>query len=350
MEIKYLAGEKKDFWNFVEGISSEDKIGILTHIDLDGIASLIFLEEILKKKGLKVSFIDYVAYLSGNFEKSLNELKEKRATKVFALDLKLDDYSDFNNIKDNFGFDLFLIDHHPSNFSSDVFNVIKTESNDCVTLVVFNLASEILDMKKGEWLLDATLVAEFSYLKKENLELIKKKYPDLRVKYIGDSIPGRLSKKIGSATAYFKEDLNEVYELLKNKDLTKLDEIHEIVEEDVQSCLEQFEESAEYFADKKLCIAFIKPKFSITSMIVTIISCKPENKDKTFVILSEIKNENKYKVSARNQSGEVDLNSLMKKVVQGLENASGGGHKKASAATFMKKDLEKFRENLLKGL
>ena len=57
-----------------------------------------------------------------------------------------------------------------------------------------------------------------------------------------------------------------------------------------------------------------------------------------------------YKISARNQSGKVDLNELMKKAIYGLKDATGGGHKQSSAATFMKKDLEQFKENLLRSL
>ena len=42
------------------------------------------------------------------------------------------------------------------------------------------------------------------------------------------------------------------------------------------------------------------------------------------------------------------MNLLMKEGIKGLENATGGGHVHASAAKFLKKDLEKFKENLLK--
>ena len=41
------------------------------------------------------------------------------------------------------------------------------------------------------------------------------------------------------------------------------------------------------------------------------------------------------------------MNKLMKKGVSGLENATGGGHVPAAGGRFMKKDLEKFKENIL---
>ena len=54
------------------------------------------------------------------------------------------------------------------------------------------------------------------------------------------------------------------------------------------------------------------------------------------------------KISARNQSGKIDLDKFLKKGIQGLENAVAGGHAKASGASFMKKDLDTFKKNILK--
>jgi len=41
------------------------------------------------------------------------------------------------------------------------------------------------------------------------------------------------------------------------------------------------------------------------------------------------------------------MNKLMKKGTEGLENATGGGHIPAAGGRFMKKDLQKFKENIL---
>jgi nanoRNase/pAp phosphatase (c-di-AMP/oligoRNAs hydrolase) len=73
-----------------------------------------------------------------------------------------------------------------------------------------------------------------------------------------------------------------------------------------------------------------------------------EKKDQTFIFVSDVKDEKDFvKVSSRSQSGKEDLNLLLKKGIQGLKNASAGGHVKASGARFMKKDLEKFKRNIL---
>ena len=46
--MKYLLGSKKDFHDFINLISKEDKVGIVTHTDVDGVVSGIFLQKILK--------------------------------------------------------------------------------------------------------------------------------------------------------------------------------------------------------------------------------------------------------------------------------------------------------------
>ena len=44
----------------------------------------------------------------------------------------------------------------------------------------------------------------------------------------------------------------------------------------------------------------------------------------------------------------MNMNLLMKKGVEGLRDASGGGHIPASAARIREDDLGKFKENILK--
>ena len=55
--MEYIKGSKEEFFAFVDEISKRDKVAILSHTDLDGIASAVFLEEILKEKGIKVKQI-----------------------------------------------------------------------------------------------------------------------------------------------------------------------------------------------------------------------------------------------------------------------------------------------------
>ena len=68
--------------------------------------------------------------------------------------------------------------------------------------------------------------------------------------------------------------------------------------------------------------------------------------EKTFIVVSY--QDGNIKISARNQSGNVDVKELMKKGVKGLDASVAGGHVRASGANIRKKDLSKFKENILR--
>src|SRR3989344_4501854 len=113
--MKFIIGEKKEFLDFVNSISKEDNIAIISHTDLDGVASAILLEEILKTKGLLESiklkkFIDYKKRI---FQLILHELKEKKISSVFITDMNPEnvDSEGFEAFREKFR--VFSIDHHP---------------------------------------------------------------------------------------------------------------------------------------------------------------------------------------------------------------------------------------------
>lgn len=55
--MKFLIGNEKTFNDFMDGICDNDKLGILTHNDLDGIASAVFLEQAIKQSKGKLKKI-----------------------------------------------------------------------------------------------------------------------------------------------------------------------------------------------------------------------------------------------------------------------------------------------------
>jgi single-stranded DNA-specific DHH superfamily exonuclease len=342
--MRYLIGSKEDFFYFVNSITKKDKIGIITHTDLDGIASTILLEKILESKGIKIELINFVAYNKGMFDKSLEEFKNKKITKIFLTDMYADggDLEGFEKLRKNF--DCFLIDHHPidSNFKN-MKNVIKTETEDCSTLVLYNLAKECLDVSSWDLLVCATMVIEWSYKKKENIKFLQEKYPGLTLDNLDFSIPMKFGREIGSSLVYYRDNIRKVYDLVKKGDFSHIKEIYEEVEGEVKKAILKYNKEAEFYPKKNLYFAHFNTKFMLVSQISTILSKQDYNK--TYIFGSD--SENNIKFSARNQSGSEDVNILMKKAVSGLKNTSAGGHIMAAAATIKKEDLNRFKENLL---
>jgi nanoRNase/pAp phosphatase (c-di-AMP/oligoRNAs hydrolase) len=298
----------------------------------------------LKSKGIKPKVLEFVEHGAGAFSKLPEEFKKKKITKIFMSDISEEsDYVNFEKLKNEF--DVFLIDHHPSELKTKE-NVLKTKSEHCAAWIIYNLAIKLINMEKWRNLVSATMIAEFSHVNEDNFNFLKNNFPDLTKENLMDSEPGKLSIKINSAITYFKGKEKKIFDfILKNK-FEKFDKYSKIVSDIIANEVENFKKNAEFYPEKNLYFYYNNPRFSVNSSVTTILSMQEQ--DKTFLFASDSKEDNNFiKVSSRNQSGNVNLNELMKKGIVGLENASAGGHIKASAAKFLKKDLEKFKQNIL---
>jgi oligoribonuclease NrnB/cAMP/cGMP phosphodiesterase (DHH superfamily) len=341
--MEYLSGSKQEFFDFLNKLEKKDRIAVITHIDLDGIASAILINEILKQKKMKISSLSFINYEKGMFEEAEKDFK-KGTDKVFILDINVNsDYEGFKELKKKYN--VFLIDHHPSELESD--NMIKTKTEDCVTFAIFEMAKHEFDLEKEEWLVCATMIAEFSYKNKNNFEFIKKHYPEINLETISYSEPGKISDKIYSATIYFKGKEKRVFDMILKDKMKKINKYHVLIEKEIQKGIEKFKKEAEFFPKNNLYFYYDNPKFSTNSVIATILSIKEP--EKSFIFVHDTQNKPDFvSVSSRNQNGKENMNLLMKKGIVGLENATAGGHVCASGGKFLKKDLEKFKENILR--
>lgn len=341
--MEYLIGSDEEFFEFTDSIRPWEKVAILTHIDLDGIASAIFLEKILEAKGHKVTSLDFLNHKKNLFFEQISKLRQDGITKIFICDIGADsDVSDFEKLRENF--DVFLIDHHPVNEKlENKKNVMKTASVDCSTYCIYELGRGIFDTDEWSWLVCATMFSEFSYRSELNFEFMKNYYPNLKIEGLSSSVPGLNARKIGNALIYYKDDLKKVYDLVKEKKISELDDVSKIIEDEIDYHIENFLENSMFFADKKMYMYEIKSKYKISSPVCTIMSkFKPEC---SFLVFSD--DGEMIKVSSRNQSKDVDMGDLMRKGISGLEGAIGGGHVAAAAARFNREDFDKFKANIL---
>ena len=343
-KIEYLIGKEQDFYDFVDGITKKDKVAIVSHTDLDGISSALFLQEILKSIGIKPKVLEFVEHGAGAFLKLPEEFKKKKITKIFMSDISESaDYENFEKIKSQFP--IFVIDHHPSD-KKVLDNILKTKTEHCAAWIIYNLGSKITNLEKWRNLVSATMLVEFSFNNKNNFNFLKNNFPDLTKDNLMDSEPGNLSETINAGITYFKGKTRKIFDLVLKNKTKKLEKYHLIIQKEIQNLIGEFKKKAEFYSEKNLYFYYAHPKFSLTSAVATILSL--EFNDKTIIIASDIKEDKNFiKVSSRNQSGKVNLNELMKKGIEGLENATAGGHIKASAAKFLKKDFEKFKQNIL---
>jgi single-stranded DNA-specific DHH superfamily exonuclease len=345
--MQFIIGSKEEFINFINEIKQEDNIAILTHTDLDGIASGIFLERVLKSKNLKTKLLKFGDYKNDILKKLKPTLNKEKISKLFILDMAIDSFAfqDFEKLRNEI--DIFLIDHHPSNPLLNNYKcIIKGETSNCAAQIINFLGKVFTDFKDEEWLLIPTMISEFSFKNQDNLKLIQKAYPNTNEINIFGSGPGKIYEIITNGIIYLNDNLKKVYDLVSKKELIVLEKYHKIINEEIEKEIESLWKNAEYYKEKKLYFYFLKPKHRIKAIIATKISLKkPEC---SFILVTEEGDKNFLNVSARNQSMNRDMNKLMKQGIEGLENANGGGHVAAAGARFAKKDLSKFKENLLK--
>lgn len=344
--MEYLIGSKKEFLEFIDSVKGN--IAFLTHSDLDGIASVIFLEEILKEKGLEenLKFIEFLDYKKEIFGEIFSVLKKKKISNVFITDLSPEnvDLEGFEKLRKEFN--VFSIDHHPIGKLNDKKRIIKTKTSYCSALTCYELGEGIIDEKEWKWLAQLAAISDMSYKNPEVLKFLQEDYPNITEENIHNSEIGKITSMINSAIIYFDKDIEKVYDKIKGKKIKEFEKYDKEIKKEIDKWIKKYEKEAEYYPEQDLYFYYYNPKFGIRSTVTTIISNKEP--DKTFISAGEIpKDKDFVSVSARNQSGKRDMNQLMKKGVLGLENSTAGGHIPAAGGTLMKKDIEKFKKNIL---
>ena len=160
--MQLIIGSEQEFINFINNIKKQDSIAILTHTDLDGITSAIFLEEILKSRKIKI--LKFVDYKNDVLKKLEPKLKKQNISKLFILDMSIDSlaFEDFERLRREI--DVFLIDHHPANpLLKDYKNIIKGETSNCAAQIIHELGKSFTNFHNQNWLLFPTMISEFSY-------------------------------------------------------------------------------------------------------------------------------------------------------------------------------------------
>ena len=341
----YLLGSEQEFYNFLDSINNKDRVAIITHNDLDGVASAVFLTKILKLKKIKLNLIKFVQYSSTILKEIYNDLKSKKITKLFILDFNADTeengLEDFELIRSEIN--TLLIDHHPSSPNlRNKKNIIKTKSTDCTTFTIFNIGKDYLTDEYDRQLVCSAMITDFSFKDINNLNFIKKYYPDFNENDLKSSV-GKNADILSKALIYFKNNTIKPYRLILNNKTQELKKYSDIVEKEIKRVISEFPSKNEYYPKKEIYFYYFESKFGISSYISTELSLM---EDKTFIIATN-REKGLLNLSARNQSGKQDMAALLRKGIQNLDNSTAGGHKQASGGSINKKDLNKFKENLL---
>jgi len=329
---------------FISNIEPWEKISVFYHKDLDGVTSAIFTKMLLDGIGVKI-----VKFMPLKSRDEMSLKKEIRGCdKAIVLDVPLDKLPKGR---------ILYIDHHPmKNFNSkNVVHINPTlefpEIYQPVCYLVYRLFSEIIDMKKYEWVAVLGTVADYGYDDCRDLldKWIKVKNRD----EMWNTVFGKVAIKINGSFYYLKEE--EVMKIVVSaKNIQELNR-----NEKINSAWKSYEKI--YLRAKK---EFYKNKIEVRKANLVLSTITGNNRvytgssisnelsrkypDRVLVVIEKLKDF--YRAHARQQSGRVHMGKLMKACSRGI--GSGGGHKQAASASIRidKNKLKLFKERLVEKL
>jgi single-stranded DNA-specific DHH superfamily exonuclease len=338
--VDFVYGNEKRFYDFISRLDDKGKIALVSHTDLDGIASARVVNEVVNADILK--FVNYDDLNLG----LVKELRESKAKRIIFTDLMIRD-SEFVSGLEKFA-DVLVIDHHTPerDYNSDRTVFMNSQGN-CGAYLSYHLFSKVQNLEKLDWLVACACLADFFYF--ENKEFMRKTYEKYGDKFVFDGDFVNMQGKfwdfqydLSLGIIYYFGKTEEFYKRLP-REFGKLGELEKAVAEvrnDLENAKNKFDEEKEVIGDIYFWEA--KSRYGVKSLIINDLSKKIL--DKTLVFA---KHEGDfYFVSARRQDGKRDMNQLMQDLTRGLENANGGGHFKAGGATIMFKDKEEFMRRL----
>ncbi|MDO8459531.1 MAG: DHH family phosphoesterase [Nanoarchaeota archaeon] len=332
--INFAAGSETRFLDFISKLNKENKIALLSHTDLDGVASAKVANTVIKTDLIK--FINY----SDINESLIQELKENKINTLITTDLMMTNPS----IVESFGknFNVLMIDHHTfeQDYNSD--KIIYINAQDfCATYICYYLFSKIQNIEKLDWLVACASISDYMCFKnQEFMEKTLLKYDD---KF---TLEGNYVKKSGKfwdlqwtlclAIIYSQDNLKIVLDSIGEDfaDMKELKKSAAIVQSEIDNVLKKFEK--EKISIKEGFFWEFSPQFKIGSIISNLISSKYSNKK----IIIASPNPPYYKISSRRQDKKENMSLFIQNLVSGLEDAEGGGHIPAAGGNCLLKDKE----------
>ncbi len=321
---------------FLNEISSKDKVAILHHDDGDGFASGILYYDWCKLKNAETEHFTYSINKS-----KLKNFNLENFDKIIICDLAPCLIAkELEMIKDK---QILYADHHPRN------TPLPKEILELVTIDKGNFpssrtAGELTGLKP--WLALTGTITDSGQLYPENQNFIDEHLKQLNMTI--DEFHQNITSVVTNFLVYFDKDFDKAFKILQQinsvDEISSLKKYSEPVEEEVQKFVEQYEDKKERLGDVNFY--YFNPSFPVKAPVCGIISYQDKNQ---IYIFATPKSDGKHiGLSARNTSQRIDMAELLKAGVSNLKDGSAGGHPAAAGGMVRVEDIEKFKENIRK--
>lgn len=337
---EFIAGNEKRFSDFISRLNEKDKIALISHTDLDGLAAAKVTNNVIN-----ADLIKFVNYGDLNLD-LVNELKKSKIKKIIFTDLFFKEHSLVKEME-KFA-EILIIDHHTLEFdlNSERTCFLNAEGF-CATYLCYYLFSKIQNMEKYDWLVACASIADYCYRKNQLwLEKVYSKYGDSFI------IEGNFVRKNGKIwdsqyklslfLIYHDDMLDQAFPKI-GENLSSVDDLDKYskkILEEIDSSLKKFESDKTEIRDGFFWE--VNPKYHIKSILINDVSSRYFNK----TIIIAVKTPKVYSISARRQDGKVNTHELLITLVKGFENSNAGGHFKSAGGYIPLKDAEEFKKRL----
>jgi len=324
----------KRFEIFLRNLKFEDKIFLVFDKDADGVSSGVLTLHAFEKMGIEFSKI-----FPSFFKESIPNMKKFSAGVVVDVPASLQKKFLLTTRKK-----MLIIDHHPSddleseNISFINPRLIKKGIYQPTSYTAYNLFSDFVDLKKEKWIAIVGTVGDYAF--SDVQDLYKNEVDARKKEEIWMTKYGRASTRL-NATIVVEGPLKAFNILSKCRSLDDFSKNGKVTEAYKKYSNEFWRINKEIkleFYPNGLIFAGIKSKYrSMQSAVSSRLSTKYPKK----LILIAAKEGKTYRISARMQSGKFDVGKLMAEF-------GGGGHRQAAACTVKGKEIDIFKERLIK--
>jgi single-stranded DNA-specific DHH superfamily exonuclease len=351
---------------FIDEIDEDDKVLVLHHWDMDGTASAAIFSKILEKKRGRPA--DEISLPEGRCYHFTDEDRQKfdRCDKLVVLDFNVK-ASEIDKVPEEHGLSAVMIDHHGFNEepSIDFVNPRKSQPDiyyPC-SKIMLDIAGEF-GLENGlRWIAGLGVIQDFGFdscpelfekltedyeeYLPENLtqENLAKKCEYGRYSSVLNIKPYKNSQKYAKLAYQAIMQSDDLVELEGQEEYREVYEVYLEMQDEFTEVISDYEEEREIDRDNMVVFFELDSDFHISSSVATNMSTKTPN----WIHIVYQSNDGEINISARCQSGRVDLGEVMSSSLPEAAKENGaeaGGHKKAAGASFDEQFFQEFKERL----
>ncbi len=352
---------------FLKQIGADDQVLIVHHWDMDGSAAAAITSKILEES--RGAPADNVVTPEGRVhtvgERAEQLIRDGDYTHLLVLDMnappeRIDELNDL-------GVDMLIVDHH--NFSEVPENAVfvNPRIDDPEAYVPASKLCNDMAKKFGldlDWIAGLGVIQDFAVEGHEDLfERLREDYPlyfpeELTQHQLAKNCRyGKYSSvmnikpyKDTDHCAQLAHDALLNAETLKHlearEEYQQLYQYYQEMYNEIERVVKHYDDIRETHEDKKVVFFQFESEYHINSSIATRTSLDSE--DWAHLIINV---QNGYaNISARCQSGRLDLGDILQNALPDGVDGEAGGHKRAAGASMPADQIDTFKENVLKQL